>query len=135
MSSASNKTVQKKVIGTNATIFDSKKCSDRKGKEEGGNPVWLSQMRNLKKVNGTTKPSEVKSSFTSTSSSTRKELFKSTQKDEGGSIDLITSSYGVGPTDGNGVPLFGLKALRTQNKSDTTKGKILGSQMFFLEKF
>lgn len=29
--------------------------------------------------------------------------------------DSITSSYGVGPTDENGRPLFGLKALRRTN--------------------
>ncbi|XP_022178750.1 serine-rich adhesin for platelets-like isoform X2 [Myzus persicae] len=29
--------------------------------------------------------------------------------------DLITSSYGVGPTDDNGRPLFGLRALRKNN--------------------
>lgn len=31
--------------------------------------------------------------------------------------DSITSSYGIGPTDEKGMPLFGLKALRRQNKS------------------
>ncbi|KAL0272026.1 UNVERIFIED_CONTAM: hypothetical protein PYX00_005156 [Menopon gallinae] len=30
--------------------------------------------------------------------------------------DSITSSYGIGPTDDKGMPLFGLKALRRQNK-------------------
>lgn len=36
--------------------------------------------------------------------------------------DDITSSYGVGPTDENGSPLFGLKALKSGAKTDT-KGK------------
>lgn len=31
----------------------------------------------------------------------------------------ITSSYGVGPTDENGSPLFGLKALKSGAKTDT----------------
>ncbi|XP_029346957.1 MATH and LRR domain-containing protein PFE0570w [Acyrthosiphon pisum] len=33
--------------------------------------------------------------------------------------DLITSSYGVGPTDDNGRPLFGLRALRKTNANQS----------------
>jgi hypothetical protein len=33
--------------------------------------------------------------------------------------DLITSSYGVGPTDDNGRPLFGLRALRKNNANQS----------------
>lgn len=33
--------------------------------------------------------------------------------------DLITSSYGVGPTDDNGRPLFGLRALRKSNATQS----------------
>ena len=31
-------------------------------------------------------------------------------------VDKIVSPYGVGPTDENGVPLIGLKALRKRNQ-------------------
>ncbi|XP_025197681.1 uncharacterized protein LOC112596298 isoform X1 [Melanaphis sacchari] len=34
--------------------------------------------------------------------------------------DLITSSYGVGPTDDNGRPLFGLRALRKNNANQSS---------------
>lgn len=37
--------------------------------------------------------------------------------------DCITSSYGVGPTDSNGLPLFGLKALRTKSPSANVESK------------
>lgn len=37
--------------------------------------------------------------------------------------DLITSSYGVGPTDDNGRPLFGLRALRKTNTNQSLSGK------------
>lgn len=33
--------------------------------------------------------------------------------------DSITSSYGVGPTDDNGRPLFGLRALRKTNANQS----------------
>uniref|UniRef100_A0A1B0CDJ3 Smoothelin domain-containing protein n=1 Tax=Lutzomyia longipalpis TaxID=7200 RepID=A0A1B0CDJ3_LUTLO len=44
------------------------------------------------------------------------------------SIDCVTSSYGIGPTDDNGQPLFGLRALKKKNtsSSDTTT-KVSGS--------
>ncbi|CAH1154637.1 unnamed protein product [Phaedon cochleariae] len=44
--------------------------------------------------------------------------------------DTITSSYGVGPTDENGTPLFGLRALRTQNKTESTTTTITLSNGF-----
>ena len=46
------------------------------------------------------------------------------------STDCVTSSYGIGPTDSNGLPLFGLKALR--KKAPTTKET--KSKKFFLTK-
>lgn len=37
-------------------------------------------------------------------------------------LELITSSYGVGPTDDNGKPLFGLRALRKVKEMQNTLG-------------
>lgn len=37
--------------------------------------------------------------------------------------DSVTSSYGVGPTDSNGLPLFGLRALKKKDAS-TTKSEL-----------
>lgn len=42
--------------------------------------------------------------------------------------DSITSSYGVGPTDENGLPLFGLKALRRTNTIKTITNEVEESQ-------
>lgn len=37
--------------------------------------------------------------------------------------DCVTSSYGVGPTDSNGLPLFGLKALKKKTPTTTSSSK------------
>ncbi|CAG9856982.1 unnamed protein product [Phyllotreta striolata] len=47
-----------------------------------------------------------------------KQEYRKTTRQVG--TDSITSSYGVGPTDKNGAPLFGLKALRSQREDNTT---------------
>lgn len=88
-------------------------------------PEWVKQ-RNLKKTSElnisvgkkitTCKTTSTATTATSTKTAT---VRKSPAKDIK-STDLITSSYGVGPTDENGTPLFGLRALRAQNA--TTKG-------------
>lgn len=44
------------------------------------------------------------------------------EKKEGKSSDCVTSSYGIGPTDENGLPLFGLRALR-KSKKENVHGK------------
>lgn len=48
---------------------------------------------------------------TSATSNTSQRKSSSTREPKS-ETDCITSSYGVGPTDSNGLPLFGLKALR-----------------------
>ena len=60
------------------------------------------------------------SSSTSSFSSHSKMRESSEQAKE---TDCITSSYGVGPTDSNGLPLFGLRALKKKNPSVTTESK------------
>ncbi|KAL1140460.1 hypothetical protein AAG570_000392, partial [Ranatra chinensis] len=56
------------------------------------------------------------------SQTTRKQ--SATEVKETCPTDSITSSYGVGPTDENGRPLFGLKALRRTNTNKTLTGII-----------
>lgn len=85
-------------------------------------PEWVKQ-RNLRKLTDTSIKSSTKTSTVTTSKKSRSSPIKETK-----TTDSITSSYGVGPTDENGSPLFGLKALRAQNKTDKTKGK---SYMYF----
>lgn len=97
------------------TVSTSKSFEDDK-------PEWAKQ-RNLRKTTETSTPSSRKTTTTKTTTITRNNQTRSSPSKEIKTTDLITSSYGVGPTDENGAPLFGLKALRAQNKS-TTKGKI-----------
>ncbi|KYB26034.1 hypothetical protein TcasGA2_TC033929 [Tribolium castaneum] len=86
-------------------------------------PEWVKQ-RNLRKVTDTTVTTTTRSSVAKKSRSSPVKETKPT--------DSITSSYGVGPTDENGSPLFGLRALRAQNKTDTTKvqGTVIRSQYY-----
>lgn len=58
---------------------------------------------------------------TSATSNTATQKKSSNLREQKSEIDCITSSYGVGPTDSNGLPLFGLKALR--KKGSITESK------------
>ncbi|GJQ80131.1 hypothetical protein Trydic_g19411, partial [Trypoxylus dichotomus] len=91
-------------------------------------PEWVTQ-RTLRKVSETTVP--VKKTVTTTTT-TQKLITKKDSEGIKQPTDVITSSYGVGPTDENGTPLFGLKALRAQNKSEKTKvqGTVIRSQYY-----
>lgn len=80
-------------------------------------PEWVTK-RNLRKV---TDKSPYKTK-TTTTTTTKKESVRSFSPSKE-KTDVITSSYGVGPLDENGSPLFGLKALRAQNKADSTSTK------------
>lgn len=82
-------------------------------------PEWLTK-NILKKTNAT------KSSTITKTSRESKVRARSPAKD----TDIITSSYGVGPLDENGTPLFGLKALRAQNKQEKVKGTIVKSEYY-----
>lgn len=86
-------------------------------------PEWVRQ-RNLRKVTETTS-TPVKKVTTMTTTTTRTGSSRKSPVKDVKPTDIITSSYGVGPTDENGAPLFGLKALRAQNKTEKTKGKRL----------
>ncbi|KRT85397.1 hypothetical protein AMK59_390, partial [Oryctes borbonicus] len=89
-------------------------------------PEWITQ-RSLRKVSETTVPVKKTTTTTTQKLATKKDGEQIKQP-----TDVITSSYGVGPTDENGTPLFGLKALRAQNKSEKTKvqGTVIRSQYY-----
>lgn len=86
---------------------------------EDNQPEWVRQ-RNLR--NSKESATITTKKTTSTSCTTSKKERSSPVKEVKGT-DLITSSYGVGPTDENGTPLFGLRALRAQNKHEQSKGE------------
>lgn len=91
-------------------------------------PEWVTQ-RSLKKVTTSKAPTTTSTKVSSSSSSkkTTTESYRKTTNsaNETKDTDVITSSYGVGPLDENGTPLFGLKALRARSKGDQTKGTML----------
>ncbi|XP_066246265.1 serine/arginine repetitive matrix protein 2-like isoform X2 [Euwallacea similis] len=93
-------------------------------------PEWVRQ-RNLRNARESAAVT-TKKSMSSTTTSTKKERVRISPTKEVKSTDLITSSYGVGPTDENGTPLFGLKALRAQNKSEKSKvqGTVIRSEYY-----
>ncbi|CAH0564491.1 unnamed protein product [Brassicogethes aeneus] len=95
-------------------------------------PEWVKK-RNLRKINETSAPIKRSTVTTTTTTTTKKgsERSSSPIKDIK-PTDIITSSYGVGPTDENGTPLFGLRALRAQNKTEKTKvqGTVIRSKYY-----
>lgn len=61
---------------------------------------------------------------TSTTSSSQRANAATKESRVGNDVtDSVTSSYGVGPTDSNGLPLFGLRALKKKD-SNTTKSEL-----------
>lgn len=100
--------------------------------DDDNKPEWVRE-RNLRKTSTddrastTTRRTSTSSSTTTTTTTTKskKDTSNTTKRSssplkESKPTDIITSSYGVGPTDENGAPLFGLKALRSRNQNDTT---------------
>lgn len=87
-------------------------------------PDWAKE-RPLRKASERVVPTTKR--FISTTT-VRKEVKKerSPSKD---ATDAITSCYGIGPTDENGMPLFGLKALRAHNKTKV-QGQVTKSSFY-----
>ncbi|VVC32142.1 Hypothetical protein CINCED_3A001922 [Cinara cedri] len=82
--------------------------------------VVKQQDSRLNKNDKSTRTSTVTSSSSTTVTTTSKvksEQVSTSLFQEQNVTDLITSSYGVGPTDDNGRPLFGLRALRKTNNN------------------
>ncbi|CAH1959252.1 unnamed protein product [Acanthoscelides obtectus] len=112
------------------TFTNLKKSASRSKPVEDDKPEWV-KSRNLRKTTET--PAPIVKKTTTTTRTTKKETVRSKSPvKEVKTTDLITSSYGVGPTDENGTPLFGLRALRAQNKSDITKvqGTVVTSEYY-----
>ncbi|KAG5682663.1 hypothetical protein PVAND_012002 [Polypedilum vanderplanki] len=64
---------------------------------------------------------------TSATSNTSQKKSSNTMRESKTETDCITSSYGVGPTDSNGLPLFGLKALKKKPQGSTVESKTTGT--------
>ncbi|XP_053698402.1 serine-rich adhesin for platelets [Sabethes cyaneus] len=101
------------------------RITQKEAKED--KPIWATS-NILKKASDTTRTFRTSSTMSSAkkTTSTMREVPKETKP-----TDCITSSYGVGPTDENGLPLFGIRALKkksTAPPADTeTSSKITGT--------
>lgn len=88
------------------TVFDiGKKVQPKASQEE--KPSWVMN-RNLKKISSETR------TFSSKKIESEKPKYRAPSPSKAISkpLDVITSSYGPGPLDADGKPLFGIKALR-----------------------
>lgn len=83
-----------------------------------GKPIWMK--KNLLK-----KPSEnTRTTNVVRSTPDKKDVKKLQNKTKDvENLDCVTSSYGVGPTDENGRPLFGIRALKKQTQKVTEEVK------------
>ncbi|KOB68752.1 Uncharacterized protein OBRU01_17881 [Operophtera brumata] len=101
------------------TVYDiEKKIPSKPVQEE--KPSWVTN-RNLKKITSETR------TFSSKKMETEKPKYraKSPSKVISKPIDVITSSYGPGPLDSDGKPLFGIKALRNGATNFQVKGTVI----------
>ncbi|GBP83447.1 hypothetical protein EVAR_103328_1 [Eumeta japonica] len=101
------------------TVYDiEKKIKTKQVQDE--KPTWVTN-RNLKKVTSETR------TFSTKKMETDKLKYRvaSPGKDGGAPIDAITSSYGPGPLDKDGKPLFGIKALRNGASNYQVKGTVV----------
>lgn len=86
---------------------------------EPGKPIWATQ-NILKKASETSTRTFKSSSTTAKKTVTKVQKQKTIENIE----DCVTSSYGIGPTDEDGMPLFGIRALKKKSQpiQSTTKG-------------
>ncbi|XP_038116554.1 uncharacterized protein LOC6050116 isoform X2 [Culex quinquefasciatus] len=93
--------------------------------KDDGKPIWATG-NILKKASETTRTFKT-SSTTSTATKKATPVMREVPK-ETKPTDCITSSYGVGPTDENGLPLFGIRALKKKAApASDVETKITGS--------
>ncbi|XP_022120895.2 uncharacterized protein LOC110997168 isoform X2 [Pieris rapae] len=110
------RTLKKDIKST--TIGIEKKVAQKQVHEE--KPSWVTS-RNLKKVTTESR------TFSSKKIETDKPKYRpsSPSKAITKPIDVITSSYGPGPLDADGKPLFGIKALRNGAANYQVKGTVI----------
>lgn len=131
-SSSSTTTVTTTRAGATGPRGNVPASPDRRGSKP--SPIWADRSKVLRSAGSPTssptprKGSAGKTTRTTASSSTTtssSSLSSSTTKRR--EEDSITSSYGVGPTDENGLPLFGIRALKKKTQpvasSETKQGK------------
>ncbi|XP_068157017.1 protein split ends isoform X6 [Drosophila tropicalis] len=117
----------------------------RSSKPSSSGPIWADRSKVLRGHTNpvaTQSPTSVRKSSTSSTTSSSSKITRTqmatssssttssstTKKNNNREEDSITSSYGVGPTDENGLPVFGLRALKkkTQPVPCETKEEVTG---------
>ncbi|XP_072949697.1 uncharacterized protein [Epargyreus clarus] len=101
------------------TVYDIEKKIPQKQQQE-EKPSWVTN-RNLKKITSETRTFSTKK----IDSDKPKYRAPSPSKIISKPIDVITSSYGPGPLDADGRPLFGIKALRNGATNYQVKGTVI----------
>lgn len=87
-------------------------------------PIWT-QKNILKKASENTR-TMTSSTKKVTDQKTMSSRPKSVTSDKESRVtDCVTSSYGIGPTDDDGKPIFGLRALKKKNPAATVTGTIV----------
>ncbi|XP_046965669.1 titin isoform X2 [Vanessa cardui] len=101
------------------TVFDIEKKIPQKPKQE-EKPSWVTN-RNLKKITSESR------TFSTKKIEPEKPKYRqlSPSKVISKPIDVITSSYGPGPLDTDGKPLFGIRALRKGSSNYQVKGTVV----------
>ncbi|KAL1381537.1 hypothetical protein pipiens_013393 [Culex pipiens pipiens] len=118
------KTVTSTTTVTTKTSRFGEKVPAKEVKDD-GKPIWATG-NILKKASETTRTFKT-SSTTSTATKKATPVMREVPK-ETKPTDCITSSYGVGPTDENGLPLFGIRALKKKAApASDVETKITGS--------
>ncbi|CAH0398136.1 unnamed protein product [Chilo suppressalis] len=101
------------------TVYDiDKKVQPKNPQEE--KPSWVTN-KNLKKITSETR------TFSSKKIESEKPKYRAPSPSKAivKPIDVITSSYGPGPLDADGKPLFGIKALRNGASNYQVKGTVI----------
>ncbi|XP_039753410.1 uncharacterized protein LOC120628842 isoform X3 [Pararge aegeria] len=101
------------------TVYEIEKKIPPKQKPE-EKPSWVTN-RNLKKITSETR------TFSAKKVEPEKPKYRSTSPSKiiSKPLDVITSSYGPGPLDADGRPLFGIKALRNGASNYQVKGTVI----------
>ncbi|XP_052741332.1 titin isoform X2 [Bicyclus anynana] len=101
------------------TVYEIENKIPPKQKQE-EKPSWVTN-RNLKKITSETR------TFSTKKIESEKPKYRSTSPSKiiSKPLDVITSSYGPGPLDADGRPLFGIKALRNGASNYQVKGTVI----------
>ncbi|XP_012156423.1 titin isoform X3 [Ceratitis capitata] len=108
-----------KVTTVKTTKTRSPERKSSKPNTDENTPIWVDRKNLLKSPSSAPRkvPASPSTRATTTKSTTSKSTSQRQTQNRNFEEDSITSSYGIGPTDENGLPLFGIKALKKKKPS------------------